>query len=676
MKSFGLVSIASVIMLSILLASMVIAPIGAADTSVTTQVTVTIEQLRSEATLLKIMIERAISVYVVPPQLMEQAQKLIKANISAMTASELENYISSCTALLNEIKNAGRPVNAENTTIVARSIAVEVAKRVSVLSKALNITMNVSIVKMLSKCHSMKEMKKALMSIEIELVPLLVAHEASKIVSIINSTIPANVTGINVTKIERKLIDALKMLRILNRTILMLNKSVMMHMHMHLKQLMKKIMNSIMSEAKHLEQIMKMIEKSKSARHHEHEKHKHGKAAEKLSSELLKKLSYELNTTIRKLEKALKNVKNASIKSKIYKMLEILLNDSKMLKEIISGKMPTEKAVAIVKKIAADIAEAKSLLVEITVEHQIQVSVKHIKETINSTFHNITIVIEHLKTVINEMMKVGKEINMTVVVSTATNISRELDKLAAKANQCMSLSNDTEKLRCLMNVSRELNSITIELASNLNTMFVNVSTELTKMMSKLAKWQNVTKEANSYLNKTVSKWLNELKNMTVLMNSSIAALMNSSSINMNITMKIIDNELNALEKIEKIAIVIPVVRQYVNVSISIEMVTKMLNNITKMLPKHVSTIVKNLIKKIKEVINESLKYLLCAVQQIEKNNIKQCKKYLANIEYLLKIVKGFLKELEELISSQQGGQTTTTTTTSSTSTTTRTRGHG
>ncbi len=442
MKGWVVHGITAIVLISAILFASIVPITSLASTSVSTQTTVSIEQLKAEALLLKIMIERALSVYVVPGSVKEEAEKLISINVSKLTNIELQKYIENCSKVLNLIKHVGRVVNVVNVTEVGKKIAEEVAKRIEVLSKILNISVNTTIIKKLRHCKSFTEMVKVIAMVKAELTPMFIEKETHKLMKMLREKLARNLTYANVEIVEKKLKDVLKMLNVLNKSIILINKTMMLPpgIKKHIEILLMKIKNESKELKDIVEKIAKEIEKIRLFKHIEKGK--------KVSTEQLRSLKHEVEVLISKLSEAM-NATNSTVRVELEHLLEKLKQDLKLINEVLSGKVSVEHVTNVVKEVLIDVAKAKTLLATISITIVTKVSATG---NITKIYKNISIDIEYIISIARDIEALGKELNMSKLTEVCISIEIELEKLSQELNKCLSLKNESAKLECLHNV--------------------------------------------------------------------------------------------------------------------------------------------------------------------------------------------------------------------------------
>ncbi len=161
--------------------------------------------MRNEAIFLKIMIEKLISVYVVPRDLRIEAHRLISVDISKLSDIELSNYVNACLNLISRIESLGKIVNVVNASEVANNLAKVIRERIVNVSKVLRLQVNETLLKELSSCKSIKEMARVLTKMRLKLLPQYAEVLSKELAKEMNVSTARGASIVNISAIHIKL---------------------------------------------------------------------------------------------------------------------------------------------------------------------------------------------------------------------------------------------------------------------------------------------------------------------------------------------------------------------------------------------------------------------------------------------------------------------------------------
>ena len=631
----------SICIIAILVASMAV-PTALAASSTQSTSSITLNQLRMEALLAKIMLEKVLSTYKVPISLRKEVEQLVSVNISKLSEEQLQQYIDNATKLIEEIEKVGSLVNVLTPAIVMEHVVNVTISRSIEIAKRFNVSINISVNVLLRNIRSgnYDKYREIISVVDVQVATKLLEILITKMIKIANE-ITKNISLQNLTKVEKVLTDIVKMMQIVNRSVEHMQR-------VHMKKVISK------SVVKELEKLMKKMINASKELHRAMEKVKEFKCT--MRKKYLRKLMI-LKTKILKMIKVIEQYEKYTTNETILKTLKELASrlseDLKLINNATKSNINLEQLIYIIKKVENDVKKVERYIMEIAKEIE-----KSIEKRASSMYKKFMAVVRNDESLIKLLYNLSKEMNSSTLEAYATKAYSTIRSLANNASRCMELENAAERIQCLRNITKGLVNVSIGIVQAQEVVMKNVSMRLIAIEKNLSSVANVTKNVTLKVVSMLKSWVNKVKNAEVRINASMRNVLRSRNASqcLNQLMKLTSIALSACNTITKIVIEINIVKKFAITVSSIENLnTEFVELVKKAKEKGLSNeMVKKLINEIKNLFNEILRYLMSVYESMKKCECAKASHVLEYIANLLKKLEQLIKELEQLVEQSSG----------------------
>lgn len=618
-----------------LLASLIV-PAAVASSSTQESSVAVVNQLRNEALMVKIVLQKILEVYKVPPSIEKKAEKLISMNIYNMTEAQLQQYINNGTLLIEQIEKIGVQTNVvKSSKVIEHIVNVTIVRSIEIAHK-LNISINVSVIKSVLSSVNITRYHEIISTISVQITPKLIEVLVTKLVAIANEA-TQNLSIHNLKNVEKKLSDIMKMMKIINESV----------EHMHAKTMAKNVV-------KELEKLMKKLENASKEIHEAMNKVKVFRC--RMRKEYTKKLMM-LETKIKRMLNIINRYKNLVVNTSIEKTIDnivtVLKKDLELIENVSNGNVSLDKLVEVAKKVEHDVAKAEKIVMQL-----MRIVKEKLESEAKDLYAKAKVVISKDLELVKEIYNASTTLNASKLADIVEQFNRTLRSIATDIDKCMELANATDKMQCLNNTIARLTNVSTSILKMQLALMKNMSAELLNVSTSLSSVANITKNVTSMMTSMIKRWntkmksfemriaemlkrVAEEKNVSKRVGKLIEALTIAQASMKNVVLKIVD-EMKPL-------------KIYVNIVVKVEKLGKEFEKLVKEAQeKKVSAMVSKLINEIKSVLKEIVKYLTNVYENMKKF---RCSNAMENLSYVKKLVEkleNLIKELEQLLQQSSG----------------------